>query len=118
MLHGYFDALKRTGRTTLLTQVVSDGDIIITDTNRNKELLDRMLIGKKSIRVIVTNPYYLEETINRLSGVVCNNLYFDHTWLEKSFVNSIDQRSKDHEYIKRVIIKSNPDCTHKTYNTK
>jgi hypothetical protein len=107
MLHGYFDALRRTGRTTLLVRIVEDGDIIITDTNRNKELLDRALIGKKSVRVIAVNPKRPTDVLEKLNGTSCKNLYFDHTWLEKSYIYGVQERAKMHDDIKCLFERKN-----------
>jgi len=91
----YFQSSRRTGRTVSMVESLKDGDRVCFADSREAERVSKMLRERniENVECIVISPddpYKLRER-----GTSQGRTIFDHTWVERFYLNAIATSEKD-----------------------
>lgn len=90
-IDNYFRWARGSGRTSLLTEYIKQGDIIIFVTNDEAEYVKRIAKEKGiNIKTIVINPSRHFELSVKMAGL-SGRLVFDHRWVELFYQIQIER---------------------------
>jgi len=96
-VYQYYQHSRAIGRTSKMIEAAKDGDKIIFSDHRERERVERIFReqGKdvKCVVVRIDNPH---EALNVFAGRR-GDTFFDHTWVEKYYLASIERAEKQLE---------------------
>lgn len=96
----YFQAARRTGRSTSLVESVKDGDRVVFINAEHTRHFERLCRGRGvSVECIVvppTNPEKLSEYPTSQGRTI-----FDHCWVEEYYRNAITRAQEDIDHLER-----------------
>ena len=97
----YFQTSRATGRTTAMVEGLKDGDRVVfmtwVEATRVKRLCEERGV---TIDCIVISPDQVERLFER--GISIGRTIFDHSWVEKYYINALNQVSLDIDHIQKV----------------
>ena len=94
----YFRAARRTGRTTSMLDGLKNGDRVIFATHQEAKHAEKLFKeNNQDIQCVVAKPES-PDLILIIGGISQGRTIFDHGWIEKFYINRINQCGKDIRY--------------------
>jgi hypothetical protein len=109
-LHYFAINSRQTGRTSRLIERVKDGDQIVAPSAEVARYIERRLreYGKNNIKVFSVSPS--EMPLNFVGTAHHGRTFFEHSWVERFFINAIDQAEKQLESYSIAMSKTWPEA--------
>jgi len=96
----YFQASRRSGRTTSLVESLRDGDrVVFTNENEARRVKNMCLERNVKIDTFVVDPRNPQKVFDR--GTPRGRSLFDHSWVEQFYINAIEQCVNDIDHLQR-----------------
>jgi hypothetical protein len=100
MARCYFQASRRTGRTTSLLESLKDGDRVCCASSKEADRLTRLLrernVEAQAITVDPNTPHRIFER-----GTPKGRTIFDESWIEQYYLRALEAAAKDIDHFQR-----------------
>lgn len=102
---------RDSGRTTRMLEVVTDFDLIICETQQNKNYLERAIknINKKTTIVIHNPNESLRSIENMILSKKLNKVFFDHEYIRKFTEIRIKSIKTELDHFTKIWSRENTD---------
>ena len=105
----YRETNRATGRTNKLLDVVTNNDVIITDSSKEKFRLEFLIreLGKHT-KIVTVNPE--KPDFSKFTGLNRNggNVYFDHHWTERYYQSRINEMTDEFNRFSNYLNQKSP----------
>jgi hypothetical protein len=98
----YFQASRRTGRTTSLLNSLKKGDRVCCARPAEAERLRRQCKQRGLDVEVVTLPPHHVDDVRRL-GTSQGRTIFDHMWVEQFYMNAVERAQHDIDYLEQQL---------------
>lgn len=112
----YLRAARGTGRTTSLIEGLHNGDCVVTTTSQEAKRIEH-LCSERNIKVtcIINSAKMPNRIFELVRGKLQGRLFFDHTWVEQYYLNSIEQAQKDIDTLQRYLNNGDDQASETAY---
>lgn len=100
----YFQASRRTGRTTSLVDSLKNGDRVVFLTRREGDRVKRLCQERGvKIEIIVSPPSGLDRLFCGATPSGDERTIFDHNWVEKFYENALTGAANDIDHLQKQL---------------
>lgn len=98
----YFQSARATGRTTMMLEMLKNGDRIVFYNSREADRVKRLLRERNlNVECIIAPPDNLDRLFEH--GTSQGRTVFDHTWIERFWLRQIKLTTKDIDFMQERL---------------